>query len=123
MIYQLESKEDYLERILMIQKEKGSCRAIDIAGALDYSKPSVSIALKKLKEEEMVEVDEKGGNITLTEKGSEIASRILERHLVLTQVLIQLGVDEETARKDACRIEHDLSPETFQKIKEKLTSN
>lgn len=114
---QFESKEDYLERILMIQEEKGSCRATDIALALNYTKPSVSIAMKKLKEEKFIKVDPKTGNITLTDSGMFVATEILQRHQVLTKMLLQLGVSPAQAKEDACKIEHDISPETFQAIK------
>ena len=112
-----ESSEDYLEAILMLQEKNGQVRSIDIANELNFSKPSVSIAMKKLRENGFVEMD---GNslITLTPAGMEIASRIYERHRILTDLLIRLGVSESTARADACRIEHDLSDETWQKIKD-----
>ena len=111
-----ESAEDYLEAILMLQEKNGQVRSIDIANELNYSKPSVSIAMKKLRESGLIEMD--GGSlITLTPAGMQIAERIYERHRVLSQLLIRLGVSEETARADACRIEHDLSDETWQKIK------
>ena len=112
----LESGQDYLERILMIKNKKGVVRSIDIANELNFSKPSVSIAMKKLREEHLIEVDEKG-YITLTEEGYKIASGILERHVIISKMLISLGVNEKTALEDACKIEHDLSEETFQAIK------
>ncbi len=111
-----ESQEDYLERILMLRNEHGHVRSIDLANSLGFSKPSVSIALKKFRENGYVLVDEEG-NISLTEKGEAIAEKVYERHLVLTDALIHLGVTPELARKDACKIEHDLSEETFQIIK------
>ncbi|MGN1295724.1 MAG: metal-dependent transcriptional regulator [Bacilli bacterium] len=113
-----ESEEDYLERILMLSKDKGNVRAIDIANSMNYSKPSVSIALKKLKEKHYVNVDESTGFITLTDDGLSIASSIFERHQMIAKLLISLGVSEDTALKDACKIEHDLSEETFQRLKE-----
>lgn len=115
----LESSEDYLERILMLLESHGSVRAIDIATDMRFSKASVSIALKKLKDRGMVIVDEKNGNITLTKQGYFIASQVYDRHKVLSNMLIELGVDEKTALEDACRIEHDISDESFQKIKDK----
>lgn len=115
-----ESSEDYLERILMLKEKGGTVRAIDIANDMSFSKASVSIALKKLKEKGLVLVDENTGSITLTEEGLELASHVYERHQVLAQMLISLGVEKETALQDACRIEHDISEETFQKIKEKF---
>lgn len=112
----LESGQDYLERILMIKNKKGVVRSIDIANELNFSKPSVSVAMKKLREEHLIEVDEKG-YITLTDEGYKIASGILERHVIISKMLISLGVNEKTALEDACKIEHDLSEETFQAIK------
>ena len=112
-----ESSEDYLEAILMLQEKNGQVRSIDIANELNFSKPSVSIAMKKLRENGFVEMDA-NSLITLTPAGMEIAARIYERHRILTDLLIRLGVSESTARADACRIEHDLSDETWQKIKD-----
>lgn len=112
----LESGQDYLERILMIKNKKGVVRSIDIANELNFSKPSVSVAMKKLREEHLIEVDEKG-YITLTDEGYKIASGILERHVIISKMLMSLGVNEKTALEDACKIEHDLSEETFQAIK------
>lgn len=115
-----ESSEDYLERILMLQEKGGIVRAIDIANDMSFSKASVSVALKKLKERGLVVVEEKDGNITLTKEGRDLAEHVYERHRVLAQMLIELGVEKETALLDACRIEHDISEETFQKIKAKF---
>ena len=109
--------EDYLETILELSKIKQVVRSIDIAQAMNYSKPSVSIAMKKLKEKQYVNIDD-NGYITLTELGLKVAESVLERHEIISSVLIQLGVNDQTAYEDACRIEHDLSDETFQKIKE-----
>ena len=114
---QNESREDYLERILMLEKENGIVRAIDIAKALNFSKPSISIALKKLKNDELIEIDE-NNHITLTEEGRVVATKTLEKHTVISSLLQELGVSPETALEDACKIEHDLSDETFKKIKE-----
>lgn len=112
-----ESAEDYLERILMLHNANGHVRAVDLANDMNFSKPSISIALKKLKERQLVIVDDETGFITLTPAGRKIASKIYERHLVLTETLISLGVSPENARMDACKIEHDLSDETFDIIK------
>ena len=114
----LESSEDYLERILMLtKKNNGPIRSIDIVEDMNFSKPSVSVAMKKLRENGYIDVDKKG-YISLTKLGQEVAEKTYERHLVLTDLLIKIGVDEETAKKDACRLEHDLSDETFQAIKD-----
>ncbi len=111
-----ESAEDYLEAILMIKERKGYVRSIDIADELQYSKASVSVAMKKLRENGYVSMDP-SGEITLLEPGREIAERIYERHKVLTSLFEYIGVDHDTAAKDACKVEHDLSPETFQALK------
>ncbi len=112
-----ESAENYLETILMLRNRNGSVRSIDIVNELGFSKPSVSVAMKNFRESGYITMDE-DNFITLTDKGLQIAERIYERHLVLTQMLIALGVSEENARQDACRMEHDISDETFRKIKE-----
>lgn len=114
-----ESGEDYLERILVLNERNGAVRSIDIATDMGFSKPSVSVAMKKLREAGYINIDE-NGYITLSEEGHKIASRIYERHQVLTQLFISLGVDEEIAKKDACKIEHDISEETFKAIKQHL---
>ena len=111
-----ESSEDYLERILILKEAKGHVRSIDIAESMNFSKPSVSVAMKKLRENGYILVD-KEGFITLTEKGMAIANHTYEKHKLLSSVLMELGVSEETAREDACKIEHDLSDETFAAIK------
>ena len=111
-----ESAEDYLEAILMIQERKGYVRSIDIVEELQFSKASVSIAMKKLRENGYVSVDH-AGKITLLKPGREIAERIYERHKVLTSLFERLGVNHDTAAKDACKVEHDLSPETFNALK------
>ncbi len=115
-----ESGEMYLETILVLQKKLRKVRAIDVVQELGYSKPSVSRALGKLKAADCVSVDE-DGYVTLKEKGKEIAERIYERHVILSQMLMRMGVDEKTALEDACKIEHDLSEETFQIIKARLS--
>jgi len=111
-----ESKEDYLERILMLSENNKRVRAIDIANDMNYTKPSVSIALKKLKKEGRIVVDEHG-NISLTETGKKIALEVYEKHKIISSLLIMMGVSEKTAKEDACKIEHDLSEESFTKIK------
>lgn len=114
----LESSEDYLERILILnERNTKPIRSIDIVEDMNFSKPSVSIAMKKLRENGYILIDEKG-YITLTDIGLEAAEKTYERHLVLSNLFMKLGVDEDTALKDACRIEHDLSDETFNAIKE-----
>ncbi|MBE6901740.1 MAG: metal-dependent transcriptional regulator [Ruminococcaceae bacterium] len=112
----LESGEDYLETILVLHNRNGEVRSIDIAAELDYSKPSVSVAMKNLRERECITVD-KNGFITLTEKGREIAERVYERHVLFTNWLTSMGVPEDIAAEDACRIEHCLSTESFEAIK------
>lgn len=110
-----ESAEDYLEKILMLQEKNGEVRSIDIALSLGYSKPSISIAMKNLRENGYISVDG-SGYIALEPTGYAIASRIYNRHRQLTRFLELLGVSPETAAKDACKMEHDLSEETFEKI-------
>ena len=112
-----ESTEDYLENILMAQKELGPIRAIELAKYMGFTKASVSVALKKLKEQESITVDHDTGIISLTDKGREIAEKTFERHTVLTKVFITLGVNPVIAERDACKIEHLLSEETFTAIK------
>ncbi len=116
----LESAENYLEAILMIREEKGVVRAIDIVNQLGFSKPSVSVAMKNLETNEFITRDS-DGFISLTESGEEIASMIFERHKLLTDLFVKLGVNPETARDDACKVEHDLSEETFECIKKAYT--
>ena len=110
-----ESAEDYLEQILMLKEQKGSVRSIDIAVAMGFSKPSVSIAMKNLRENGYISVDA-DGFITLEEPGLEIARRIYDRHRKLTAFFVALGVDPDVAAHDACKIEHDLSEETYSKM-------
>ena len=112
-----ESGENYLETILMLGQSGHPVRSIDIVNELGYSKPSVSVAMKKLRENGYINMHN-DGYITLSETGLEIAERMYERHTLLSSFLIRLGVDEKTAVEDACRIEHVISPETFQKLKE-----
>ena len=111
-----ESAEDYLERILMLRLKNGTVRSIDIVRDLEYSKPSVSIAMKRLRENGYIQMDA-DGLITLLPPGEEIASRIYDRHQLLTQFLVPLGVSPENAAADACKIEHDISEESYEKIK------
>lgn len=111
-----ESAENYLEAILMIKNKKGAVRSVDIANELEYSKPSVSVAMKNLRENGYIDVDS-GGNITLLDTGLEIAQKMYERHTILSKWLISLGVNEKTAVDDACRIEHVISSESFEAIK------
>ena len=115
----LESAEDYLEMILVLKKKKGVVRSIDIAREMNFSKPSVSIAMKKLREDNLITINE-GHEIDLTPAGREIAERIYERHVVLSEILEKIGVDETTAVKEACRIEHVISQDSFEKIKATL---
>ncbi|MCI8526220.1 MAG: metal-dependent transcriptional regulator [Oscillospiraceae bacterium] len=112
-----ESAEDYLEAILMLRERLGMVRSIDVVNELGYSKPSISVAMKKLRENGFVEMDT-GGYITLTPAGEEIAERIYSRHRLLTEFFIRLGVPADVAAADACKVEHDLSEETFEKIKD-----
>ena len=114
-----ESAENYLEAILIIQERRGSVRSIDIANELNFSKPSVSVAMKKLREQGCVEMDPDGG-IRLLPEGEAIARGIYERHQTLTDLFVSLGVSREVAAADACKVEHDLSAETFARIKEHL---
>ena len=112
-----ESAEDYLETILILRERKGNVRSIDIVNEMNYSKPSISIAMKKLKSEGLVEMD-LNGYITLTPHGEEIAKRIYKRHKLLEKVLVAMGIDEETAAEEACRIEHVIDDNTYNKINE-----
>lgn len=117
-----ESKENYLETILILFNRNGEVRSVDIASEMDFSKPSVSVAMKNLREDGCIKVDE-NGYITLTKKGREIAERVYERHLLFTGWLTSLGVPEDIAAEDACRIEHDLSMESFAAIKKYIASH
>ena len=111
-----ESAEDYLERILILSNQLSVVRAIDIARDMSFSKPSVSVAMHKLEDNGYIEIKDNGA-LVLTEKGLLIAQSVYERHLVLTKALMSLGVSEEQAKIDACKIEHDLSEESFKAIK------
>lgn len=110
------SGEDYLEAVLVLQKEKGMVRSVDLARHMGFSKPSISHAVGVLKNGGFLTVDE-DGYLHLTEDGREVAEKIYERHQFFTEQLIAVGVDRETAERDACRIEHAISEETFQKLK------
>lgn len=111
-----ESAENYLETILMLQKKKGEVRSIDIVHELNFSKPSVSVAMKNLRENGYIQV-EADGSILLLEKGREIAEKMYERHTLLSEWLKALGVDAAVAVEDACRMEHVISKESFEAIK------
>ena len=111
-----ESLEDYLETILLLQKNIGQVRSIDIANEMNFTKPSVSIAMKNLREKEYITMAD-SGYITLTETGRQRAESVLERHTILSDWLISIGVKKETALEDACWVEHDLSEESFEAIK------
>ncbi|MGI6080068.1 MAG: metal-dependent transcriptional regulator [Candidatus Avilachnospira sp.] len=112
-----ESTEMYLETILKLRQNKNYVRSIDIATEMGFSKPSVSIAMKGLRESGYI-ITENDGNIVLTDKGNDIATRVYERHRVLTRIFENLGVSHETAENDACRVEHFISEETFEALKE-----
>lgn len=114
-----ESGEMYLETILVLSKKLPQVRSLDVANELQYSKPSVSRAMSILKENNFIKIDD-NGFITLTKKGSNLANKIYERHMILTELFVSLGVEKEIAENDACRIEHDLSDETFNAIRNKL---
>lgn len=112
-----ESSENYLEAILRLEEENGSVRSVDVANALNFTKPSVSVAMKKLRQSGYIDIGG-DGSIHLQPAGRAIAERIYERHRLLTEFFIRLGVDPKVAAEDACKVEHDLSEETFQKMKE-----
>ena len=112
-----ESGEDYLESILKIEQKKGTVRSVDVANDLQVSKPSVSRAIHVFEDEGLLSMDE-NARLILTEKGRAIAEKIYERHILFTRFFIQLGVDEQVAAVDACRMEHTLSDETFAALKE-----
>ena len=116
-----ESAEDYLETILMLSKKLPVVRSIDIGNEMGYKKSSVSIAMKNLREAEHIRVT-KEGYIYLTDSGKEIAEMIYERHQILSSWLIKLGVDKKVAEEDACRIEHDISKESFNVIKKAISA-
>ena len=117
-----ESLEDYLETILLLQKNIGQVRSIDIANEMNFTKPSVSIAMKNLREKGYITMADTG-YITLTEDGRQRAEDVLERHTILADLLMHIGVSKETAMADECKIEHDLSEESFEAIKRALHSS
>lgn len=111
-----EAVENYLETILILSKAQPDIHAIDICSYLGYSRPTVSIILKKMKDDDLVIVND-DNHISLTEKGKAVAERVYERHNVISKVLMMLGVDKETALNDACKIEHDISDKSFEALK------
>ena len=111
-----ESAENYLETILIEKNKKGQVRSIDICNALGYSKPTVSVVMKQFRENGYIEMDD-NGYITLTDKGMEIAERMYERHVIIADFLMAIGVDETTAYQDSCKIEHDISETSFECMK------
>ena len=115
-----QSEQDYLEKILMLSKKMKCVRSVDIAQFMGFSKASVSVAMKKLEEKELINFDRISGSITLTNKGFSIAEDILKRHETLCSFFKKIGVNEEVAEEDACKIEHDLSAETFSCLEEYL---
>lgn len=117
-----ESLEDYLEVILILSQKSPSVRAIDIASELNFSKPSVSVAMKKLKGRDYISISEEGF-IHLTESGKEIAEKVYECHRLLTDWLVYLGVDPKVAAIDACKMEHDISPESYEAMKKCILSH
>ncbi len=116
------SAEDYLETILILKKRIGNVRSIDIVNELEFSKPSISVAMKNLRNKGHITVDN-SGYITLTDSGKEIAEKIHERHTFFTKWLQRLGVDKATAEEDACRIEHVISEKSFEAIKNHIKTN
>lgn len=114
-----ESAENYLETILMLKNKKGRVRSIDVANELSFTKASVSVAMKSFREDGYIVMDEHG-EISLTDKGMAVAEKMYERHVIIANALIALGVSESTAYEDSCKIEHDISAESFEKIKEYL---
>lgn len=117
-----ESVEDYLETILTLQNKYGQVRSIDIANEMNYSKPSVSVAMKKLREKGYITIAD-SGHIVLTECGRNQAEATLEKHTILSNWLIRLGVSRETALDDACKMEHDISEESYAAIKAFISKN
>lgn len=111
-----ETIENYLETLHILLQEQEEVRSVDLANAMSFSKPTISVMMKQLREKGLIKVDT-NGFLTLTKKGRAIAERVYERHVYLTELLIRLGVEEETAAEDACKIEHVISQETFDSIK------
>ena len=116
----MESREDYLESILVLKQKKGYVRSIDVVSYLGYSKPSISRAISLLKKEGLVTMDDKDGALNLTETGLAAAQHVYERHQILTAYLTKLGVSPDIAAQDACRMEHIISDESFARIKKHL---
>ena len=116
------ASEDYLESMLMMKEQRGYIRSVDVAEHLGVTKPSVTYATKRLRENGYIEMD-KDGLITLTDRGMAIAAKMLDRHHTLTNFLITLGVDPKTAEEDACKIEHDISQQTYEAICEHAMKN
>ncbi len=119
-----ETIENYLETILILSKRQDEVRSIDVVNEMGYSKPTISIMMKQLREKDYIEVDD-SGFISLSPLGLAIAREVYEKHVLLTKLLIKLGVDKDRAAEDACKVEHVISNDTFQKIKEyylKMTS-
>ena len=114
-----ESAEDYLEAILRLRETKGQVRSVDISQLLGVTKPSVSFAMKKLRENEYISMDQEN-LITLTDKGEEIAMRVYDRHKTISTFLMKIGVEEAVAREDACKLEHDISEESFNALRRHL---
>lgn len=112
-----ESRENYLETILILENQKGRVRSIDVANYLDFSKPSVSVAVTNLKNALLLTVTPEGW-LQLTDAGRALAEQVYERHRLLTKLLVAMGVDEDTAQEDACRVEHVISQSSFERIKE-----
>ena len=117
-----EAAENYLETIYMIRRRAGSCRSVDVASELGYSKPTISVMMKNLRENGYIRIDD-GGELILTDSGMEIALRMFERHEIISRVLMRMGVSEETAYRDACKIEHDISDVTFEIIKQHIAKH
>ena len=115
----MESAENYLETILVLKNKNNCVRSIDVANELGFTKPSVSVAMKQLRENGYITVDE-DGSLNLTQKGIEIAERVFERHTIIAKALMALGGDEETAYSDSCKIEHHISDLSVEKIKEHM---
>lgn len=116
------SAEDYLEVILVLSERLGQVRSIDIVNELGYSKPSISVAMKKLREQHHIVMDDIGF-ITLTESGTAIAQSVLDKHKLIKTFLTSIGVDDVTAAEDACKIEHDISEQTFEKLSQYIAKN
>ena len=117
---ELKSREDYLEAILVLRRKNGTVKSIDVANELNFSKPSVSIAMKKLKDKNLIVVNP-DGSIELTNEGEEIATKTLSKHEFFTNLFIKMGVDPAIAEDEACKIEHSISEDTFNKIKDFVT--